>query len=121
MLMTIYTGAQQVAAGTTAFAFSRLRVLSMGIVVASSGVVAAASAGLGVIIAATTTAATIWTVTSTVGILFAIPLVAGALTPAQYQLLGQADLASGTTVGVGIQGIGTSVNIGGVVVQGYLF
>lgn len=117
MLMTIYTGATNVTAGASFWVVpsgKTFRVQGIQCVAASSAVVA----GIQVLVIVGTAAASL-TVTSTVGVAAALPIVVTATQQFQVQGLSN-DIAAGTTVGLGNIG-GTAWNLGGAVVQGFLY
>lgn len=122
MLFTVYTGATFVTAGTSAWAVpsgKTFRLLDVQLVAQAS---AAFVPGYLVVIVGTAAASI--TVTATVGVLAATPYVlssSGITTPAVYQENAQfADVAAGTTIGVGMM-LGTSCTVNMVVVEGILF
>lgn len=118
LLMTVYTGATFV---TTAASFwvvpagKVFRIMGMNLVNVSSAVLSRGQ--LAVIVG---TAAASLSVTATVGIAAALPYaIQASTTPFNREGI-VADIAAGTTVGVGLIG-GTSQSIQGGVISGYLF
>ena len=118
MLMTIYTGATFVTTGASFYvvpAGKTFRIMAMQMIAVSSAVLG--NARLCVLAA---TAAVSLSVTATVGIPAALAYAIQASTTPFAMGAYAADVAAGTTVGVGVQG-GTSHSIVGGVIAGYLF
>ena len=118
MLMTIYTGATFVTTGASFYvvpAGKTFRIMAMQVIAVSSAVLG--NARLCVLVA---TAAVSVSVTATVGIPAALAYAIQASTTPFAMGAYAADVAAGTTVGVGVQG-GTSHSIVGGVIAGYLF
>lgn len=118
MLMTVYTGATFVTTGASFWvvpAGKVFRVMAMNIVNVSSAVL-----GNGRLVVVVGTAAASVSVVATAGIAAALPyMIQGTANMWNREGI-VADIAAGTTVGVGVQG-GTSQSVQAAVISGYLF
>jgi hypothetical protein len=118
LLFSIYTGNTLVATGTSNWAVPAgrvFRVQAIGAVIASSAV---ATAGQFLVICGT--AAASLSMTSTVGRVAGVPILAAATQ--NFFVMGvNQDVAPATTIAIGIQGAATSLIFGGAVINGYLF
>jgi hypothetical protein len=118
MLMTVYTGATIMTTGASFWqvpAGKVFRVQAMNIVGVSSAVLSNAR-----LLVMADTAAASMSVTSTVGVVAALPFaIQASTTPFQIQIAG-ADVGAQTTIALGIAG-GTSHSMLGAVVQGIIF
>jgi hypothetical protein len=116
LLFTVYTAGTIAVAGTAQWAVpgaKNLRIMEAYIVAASSAVI---SVGIMKVLVSNATP----TMTSTVGVLVAVPYVAAA-SQQFFNVTPYADATATTTVAIAVDRLATSHNIAGIIVQGYLF